>query len=63
MKGASGADVEPAEAHGVALPAQQVDRLVERETDHGAVGSDELDDEGAGNALDGIAAGLAAPFA
>ena len=33
--------------------------LVERQADHGAVGADELDDEAAGDALDGVAAGLA----
>ena len=37
--------------------------LVERQADDVGVGADELDHEGAGKALDGVAAGLAAPFA
>src|SRR5687767_7026597 len=55
--------VEPAETDRIALAAQQAHRLVKRQPDHIAVGADQLDHEGAGNALDRVAAGLAAPFA
>src|SRR6266545_1643763 len=55
--------VEPAEPDRVALAGKQRGHLVERQPHHVAVGADHLDDEAAGDALGGIAAGLAAPFA
>ncbi len=55
--------VEPAEADRVALAAQQRHGFVQRQADDIGVGADDLDDESAGDALRGIAAGLAAPFA
>ena len=47
----------------IALARQQRRGLVERQADDVGVGADDLDDEGAGDALHRIAAGLAAPFA
>ena len=48
---------------GIAQPVEQGPGFLEGQADDGGVGADELDDEGAGYALDGVAAGLAAPFA
>ena len=44
-------------------PREQRRGLVQRQADDIGVGADDLDDEGAGEPLRGIAAGLAAPFA
>src|ERR1700745_1752906 len=55
--------VEPAEADRAALAPAQGHGLIERQADDVRVGTDQLDDEGAGDALRCIAAGLAAPFA
>ncbi len=55
--------VGPAVAHRIALAGQQRHGLGERQADHIGVGAHQLHHEGAGKALDGIAAGLAAPFA
>ena len=57
------AGIEPAEADRKALAAHQRDRLVERQADDVGVGADHLDHERAGDALHGVAAGFAAPFA
>src|SRR6266571_1810636 len=54
---------EPAEMHRIALARQQRDGLLQRQSDHAGVRADDFHDEGAGKPLDGIAAGLAAPFA
>src|SRR5262245_22062703 len=54
--------VEPAEADWIALTGEQRRGLVERQPDHVGVGADDLHDEAAGDALCGIAAGLAAPL-
>ena len=48
---------------GIALAGEERHRLVERQADDVGVGADQPDDEAAGEALDGIAARLAAPFA
>src|SRR5688572_14321833 len=48
--------------HRIALAGKESDGLVERQADDGRVGTDELDHERPGNALDGVAAGLVAPF-
>src|SRR5581483_5107740 len=55
--------VEPAETDGIAFAAEQRHDFVERQADDVGVGTDDLDDESPGNALRGIAAGLAAPLA
>src|ERR1700729_3541939 len=60
---ASSYGVEPAEMDGIAFAAEERHRLVERQADHVRVGADDLDDEGRSDALRGVAAGLAAPFA
>src|SRR3990170_4760151 len=57
------AGIEPAETDRKALAAEQRDRLVERQADDIGVGADHLDHEPPGDALHGVAAGLAAPFA
>src|SRR4051812_14977222 len=57
-----GRSVEPVEVHGVALAGEQTDGLVEGQTDDRRIGAHELDHKGAGDALDGVAAGLVAPF-
>src|SRR5438552_1678725 len=57
------AGIEPAEADRKALAAQQRDRFVERQADDIGVGADHLDHERSGDALHGVAAGFAAPFA
>ena len=46
-----------------ALACKQRDGLIERQTNDAGIGANELDDKGPGEPLDGIAAGLAAPFA
>ena len=48
--------------HGIARPLQQVDGFVERQADDVGIGAVEAPDEDFGAALDGVAAGLAAPF-
>src|SRR6187402_1886214 len=58
-----GGGVEPAEADRKALAAEQRRGLVERQADDVGVGPHHLHHEGAGDALHGIAAGFAAPFA
>ena len=57
------AALSQAEANRKALAVEERHRLVERQPDHVGIGADELHHEGAGKALDGVAAGLAAPFA
>src|SRR5262245_57016146 len=55
--------VEPAGADRVALARQQRSHFIERKADDVAVRADDLDDECSGDALRGVTAGLAAPFA
>src|SRR5689334_24272770 len=55
--------VEPAEADRIALAVEERHGLVEGQADDVRVGADELHDEAAGEPLDRIAAGLAAPLA
>src|SRR5919112_1943362 len=55
--------VEPAEPDRIPLPVEQGCRLVERQADDVGIGADQLDHEGAGEPLDGIAARLATPLA
>src|SRR5690606_25428477 len=54
---------QPVEMHLVAVGAEQANRLVEWQADNVGVGADELHHEGPGQALDGVAASLAPPFA
>src|SRR3954470_10932887 len=55
--------VEPRKPDRIALAVEERDGLVERHPDDVRVGADELDRERAGETLDSIAAGLAAPLA
>src|SRR6185437_14333045 len=55
--------VEPAEADRVTLAAEQAHGFIQWQPDHIAVRADDLDDEGSGDALRRVAAGLAAPLA
>src|SRR5262245_37582730 len=55
--------VQPPEMDRIALTTEQRHRLIERQADHVRVGADHLHDERSGEALHGISAGLAAPFA
>src|SRR5579872_6781324 len=60
---ASGHGVEPAEMDRIALAAKERDGFVERQADDVGIGTDDLHQKAAGDALRGVAAGLAAPFA
>jgi len=55
-------DVEPADTGRVAFAGQKRGHLVEWKADDVAVGAHDLDDEASGDALRGVATGLAAPF-
>src|SRR5262245_22265271 len=55
--------VEPAEMHRITFAGEQGCRLVKRQAHNVGVGADDLHHERSGQALDGIAAGLVAPFA
>src|SRR6516164_3745996 len=55
--------VDPAEMDRIALAAKQRQRLVQRQADNVGIGADELDHKSAGDALRGITARFAAPFA
>src|SRR5665647_3899980 len=57
------AGIQPAESDRETLAAQERDRFVQRQPHHIGVGADQLDHERAGDALDGVATGFAAPFA
>src|SRR6185503_20378860 len=57
------AGIEPAEPDRKALAAHQRGRFVERQADDIGVGADHLDHERSRDALHGVAAGFAAPFA
>src|SRR5262245_58497171 len=61
MRAASG--IQPTEMNREALAGQERKRLVKRQPDYIAIGAHDLDRESAGQPLDRIAAGLAAPFA
>src|SRR3954469_16360348 len=63
LVGARSDRVEPAEVDREALARQQRCGLAKRQADGVGVGADDLDDEGTGQPLRRIAAGLAAPFA
>src|SRR5690606_903951 len=54
---------QPVELNGISVAGEKVHHLVERQADDVGIGAVDLDDEGAGKALDGVAAGLAAPLA
>src|SRR6185503_18362001 len=57
------AGIEPAEPDRKTFAAEQRHRFVERQADDVGVGADHLDHERSGDALHGVAAGFAAPFA
>src|SRR5689334_1665915 len=63
MAGISGSGLGPCSRHVKAFAGHQRRYLVKRQADDIAVGTDELLHESAGNALDGIGTGLAAPLA
>src|SRR5580704_6768176 len=54
--------VQPIEMHRIALAIEKIQRLLQRQADDIRGRTDELQHEGAGLALDGVAACLAAPF-
>jgi len=54
--------IQPAEMDRIAFAAEQRRRLVERQADDVGIGTDDFDQETAGDALRRVAAGLAAPF-